>query len=138
MSGYLIDTDWAVDALNGQELVVQTLLELAPHGLTVSLITYGELYEGALFSYKPEPALHALRLFLDGKQLVPLTTTIMERFAQLRGQLPRHLRRQIGDMDILIAATALEHDLTLLTRNLKHFQHVPDLKVFRLTEPESS
>lgn len=55
----------------------------------------------------------------------------MERFAVLRGSLTAHLRRQIGDIDLLIAATALTHDLTLITRNRKDFQHVPGLKLFR-------
>jgi predicted nucleic acid-binding protein len=53
----------------------------------------------------------------------------MERFAIVRGSLPRSVRHQIGDMDLLIAATALEHNLTLLTRNLRDFQHIPGLKI---------
>lgn len=36
----------------------------------------------------------------------------------------------IGDPDILIAATALYHDLTLVTRNQAHFQRIPDLKLY--------
>lgn len=59
-----------------------------------------------------------------------MTTDIMERFAIIRGQLSRHERRQIGDMDLLIAATALHYDLTLLTRNLRDFQIVPRLRLF--------
>ena len=52
---------------------------------------------------------------------------IMERFAILRGQLPRHVRRQVGDLDLLIGATALEHDLRLFTYNRKDFDHIPGL-----------
>jgi predicted nucleic acid-binding protein len=43
MSRYLLDTDWIVDVLNGQDTAIQTLLELVPAGLAVSIITYGEL-----------------------------------------------------------------------------------------------
>lgn len=50
----------------------------------------------------------------------------MERFAIVRGQRPQ--RQQIGDIDLLIAATALHHDLTLLTRNVRDFRLVPGLK----------
>jgi predicted nucleic acid-binding protein len=35
----------------------------------------------------------------------------------------------IPDMDLLIAATALEHDLTLVTRNLSHFSRIPELRL---------
>ena len=50
MSSYLLDTNWIVDILNGQEKAIHTVLELAPAGLAVSIITYGELYEGAAFA----------------------------------------------------------------------------------------
>jgi tRNA(fMet)-specific endonuclease VapC len=130
MNCYLVDTDWVVDILNGQKKAIHTVLELAPAGLAISIITYGELYEGAAFAHDPEPALAGLRSFLKGKAILPLTQPIMERFAQIRGSLPRPLRQQIGDLDILIAATCLEHNLTLLTRNLKGFQHIPSLKLY--------
>ena len=35
----------------------------------------------------------------------------------------------IGDMDLLIAATAIRHDLTLLTNNRRHFERIPSLAV---------
>lgn len=131
MSLYLLDTDWIVDVLNGQEPAIQTLMELVPDGLALSLISYGELYEGAYFSRDPQTALEVLHTFLQGKEILPLSTAIMELFALIRGRLPKRLRQQIGDMDILIAATALHHNLTLLTRNLKDFQHIPDLQIYQ-------
>jgi tRNA(fMet)-specific endonuclease VapC len=132
MNQYLLDTDWVVDILTGQEKAIHTVLELAPAGLAISIITYGELYEGAAFARDPEPALSGLRSFLKGKAILPLTQPIMERFAQIRGNLPRPIRQQIGDLDILIAATCLERNLTLLTRNLEDFQQIPDLKLYQL------
>jgi len=36
----------------------------------------------------------------------------------------------IGDFDILIAATALHHDLTLVTRNRRHFERIPNLALY--------
>ncbi len=72
-----------------------------------------------------------LARFLQGYTLLPLTTTIMERFAIVRGQLPRAVRQQVGDMDLLIAATALTHDLTLVTRNLRDFALIPGLSLYR-------
>jgi predicted nucleic acid-binding protein len=91
MSMYLLDTDWVVDVLNGQETAIDTVLELVPSGLAVSIITYGELYEGATFAHDPEPALAGLRAFLKGKDILPLTQPVMERFARIRGSLsPEH------------------------------------------------
>ncbi|MER3559173.1 MAG: hypothetical protein C4336_06790 [Armatimonadota bacterium] len=54
----------------------------------------------------------------------------MARFAEIRA----HLRRRgelIPDFDLLIGATALVHDLTVLTFNLRHFQRIPELKLYQ-------
>lgn len=122
MSGYLIDTDWAIQVLHGDSTATQALIAHAPQGLAISLITYGELFEGAYYARDAQRALASLQTFLDGKDLVPLTTAVMERFAILRGQLSRQIRQQVGDLDLLIAATAIEHDLALFTYNRKDFQ----------------
>lgn len=55
----------------------------------------------------------------------------MQRFARLRGDL-RRKGQLIGDPDILIAATALHHDLMLVTRNLRDFQRVPGLTLYSI------
>ena len=43
---YLVDTDWVVDYLKGRPDAVELLQSLAPEGLSMSIITYGEIYEG--------------------------------------------------------------------------------------------
>lgn len=59
-----------------------------------------------------------------------LSDPIMERFAETRATLRRR-GQIIPDFDILIAATALHHDLTMLTFNLRHFERVPDLRIYQ-------
>ena len=53
MSRYLIDTDWVVDVLRGQQPAIQSLREIAVDGLAISIITYGELVEGAVHAQNP-------------------------------------------------------------------------------------
>ena len=131
MTGYLVDTDWIIDCLHGRQAALRTLADLAPQGLAISLITYGELYEGAYFARDPRQAMASLRKFLRRIRRLTLTKAVMERFGVIRGGLPRVVRDQVGDMDLLIAATALHHDLTLVTRNLRHFSRVPGLKLYQ-------
>lgn len=133
MSGYLIDTDWIIDVGHGQAEATRTLAATAPAGVAVSLISYGELYEGVHYARNRDVPLDEFRRFLEGRALLPLSTAIMETFAVVRGGLSRQLRQQIGDLDLLIAATALTHDSGLLTRNLRDFEHIPDLKIVRAT-----
>jgi tRNA(fMet)-specific endonuclease VapC len=129
VTAYLIDTDWIIDCLYGRTEAVETLVELSADGLAVSLMTYGELYQGAYYARAPQSALRGLRTFLRGKRLVPLNRAIVERFGILRGDLQRR-GLTIGDVDLLIAATALHHDLTLVTRNLRHFSRIADLRLY--------
>ncbi len=58
----------------------------------------------------------------------------MERFAGIRALL-RKSGQPIPDFDILLAATALYHDLTVLTFNRRHLSRIPDLKLFEESEP---
>lgn len=62
--------------------------------------------------------------------ILPLIESSIERFANIRGRL-RAQGQLIGDADILIAATALEHDLVLVTQNLNHFRRINDLRIYQ-------
>jgi tRNA(fMet)-specific endonuclease VapC len=126
---YLIDSDVVADALKGRPQAVQQLSTLAPNGLAISLITYGEIYEGILYSQNPTASERVFRQFLRDVTVIPLTRPIMRRFAQLRGQL-RAAGNIISDFDLLIAATAIHNNLALVSRNKKHFQRVPGLSLY--------
>lgn len=67
-----------------------------------------------------------MQTLLEHIEPFPLTYPILERYADIRRTL-RPLHKDIGDSDTLIAATALEHDLTLLTIDTD-YGHVPNLK----------
>ncbi len=79
----------------------------------------------------------ALRRYLH-EQIYPfgVTYTILERYAELRrGMRPAHGSGLIGDMDTLIAATALEHGLTVVTLD-SDFLCIPSLVVMRLSRSD--
>jgi tRNA(fMet)-specific endonuclease VapC len=127
---YLVDTDWIVEYLKGRQPATGTLEALRHEGLAVSLITYGEIYEGI---YRGRDALQhevIFLRFLRRVRVLPLNRAIMRAFAQIRGEL-RSQGQHIGDLDTLIAATSLHHDLTLITHNTHHFSRVPSLKLYR-------
>lgn len=127
---YLLDSDWIIDSLAERRNVPALIKEHSVGGIAVSIVTIGEVYEGAFGSARPKEHLASLRQFLEPFPVLPLTDPIMERFARLRS----HLRRQrnlIPDFDLLFAATAVEHDLTLLTFNQRHFTRIPGLRLFQ-------
>lgn len=126
---YLVDTDWVIDYLKGQQPTVDVLQSLSQDGLGISVITYGEIYEGVYYGKNPQAHEQGFLSFLQGVDVIPLRKNMLRQFAQIRGTL-RMQGQLIGDLDILIAATAIAYDLTLLTRNFKHFQRVPDLVLY--------
>ena len=127
---YLVDTDWIIDALADVPSAVEPLDRLSADGLAVSIISFGELFEGAYGFPNPEVHLAAFRRFLSGFTLLDLTDPIMEVFARTRADLRRQ-GNLIPDLDLLIAAAALHHDLTLMTRNLRHFARIANLRLYQ-------
>lgn len=127
---YLLDTDWIIQVFGKREPATHTLRMLADSQMHVSLVTVGELYDGAFATVNPQGQLVGVRRFLDHYHVINLSDPIMEQFAEIRAFLRRR-GQLIPDFDLLIAATALHHDLTLLTLNLRHFERIPDLRIYR-------
>jgi tRNA(fMet)-specific endonuclease VapC len=129
---YLLDTDWIIRAITGQGFAGTTLRNLTPGQIAVSLFSVAELYEGAFNSPNPQGHLISIRHFLAPYHILAPNEPIAERFAELRVFLRRR-GELIADFDTMIAATALHYDLTVLTFNLRHFQRIPDLKLYQPT-----
>ena len=78
---YLVDTDWIAAYLKGRHPFQQVLTELAADGLAISLITYGEIYEGIYFGTSPKAQATGFQRFLRLITVLPLNRLIMRRFA---------------------------------------------------------
>jgi predicted nucleic acid-binding protein len=57
---------------------------------------------------------------------LPVTAEIAERGGEIAAEL-RRLGKPCGDLDPLLAATALVHGLVFVTRNVRHFQDIPGI-----------
>lgn len=126
---YLVDTDWVAAHFAGDADASRVLAALLDEGLAISIITYGELFEAVLYSIR-SAAVHAAFLeFLRWARVLALDEPTMRRFAGIRGSLRRR-EELISDPDLLIAATALHHDLTLVTSNVEPFRRITDLKLY--------
>jgi tRNA(fMet)-specific endonuclease VapC len=64
-------------------------------------------------------------------RVLPFTSRAVERYLDLRNQLPR-----LGKMDLSIAAIALENDGIVVTRNRRDFEQVPHLHLEDWSQPE--
>ena len=123
-----MDTDWAIDYLHRADRTVRRLEELLPKGIGLSVISLAELYDGLAGSNSPDADAEALRLFLEAVEVVPLDDAACQIFGAERARL-RGDGNPIGDMDILIGATAISNGLTLLTNNTRHFERMQGLRI---------
>ncbi len=127
---YVVDADWLIDAATGRPRAQHTLDRLSDEGLAVSIIAVAEVYEGAFGTPDPQATLAGLHDFLSDFAILQLTDPIVEHVARMRASLRQH-DQLIPDMDLFIAATTRENDLTLITRNIQHFERIPDLKLYQ-------
>lgn len=126
---YLIDTDWVIHCLHGVRRVMDRVVQLRPDGIAISVISLAELYDGVFGGTDPAGKEQELLDFLArGIASVELDAATATLFARERSRL-RRAGSPIGDLDLLIAATALRHNLTLLSNNRRHFQRINGLNL---------
>jgi predicted nucleic acid-binding protein len=131
MRAYLFDTPLMAALVNHRPgAVTLTSPWIAADEAATSALVYGEVFEYIRPSQRFLRHYQSLRSLLRGIYLFDVTLPILERYADIRLSLRRG--QLIGDIDTLIAATALEYDLTVVTID-PDFQRVPDLKVYLLT-----
>ncbi len=128
---YLVDSDWVIDYLAGVPEALALLERLANEGLAISVVTYMEVYEGVARAERPEEAGMRFDALVEAVPLLPISPAIARRCAVLRETLRRQGKRvNRCALDLLIAATALDHELTLVTRNLADYADIPDLETY--------
>ena len=126
---YLVDTDWIILHFRGNSEVARRIEELTPDGIGISVVSMGELYEGVYRASDPTRNEEALQLVLSGIDMVHIDDEVCRIYGQQRGRL-RAGNADTGNNDIWIGATAMRHDLTLLTNNRRHFERMAGLKLF--------
>jgi tRNA(fMet)-specific endonuclease VapC len=114
---YLIDTDWIIHYLNGNNKIVEKIKSLGRGMLAASVVSLAELYEGVYYSTNPEGNQEALENFLSGISILGIQDNVCKVFGKERGRL-RQSKKMIGDFDLLIASTCIYHRLTLLTNRV--------------------
>ncbi|MDP2918609.1 MAG: type II toxin-antitoxin system VapC family toxin [Dehalococcoidia bacterium] len=125
---YLVDTDWIIHYLNGHRKIVSKVKSLKKDGLSISIISLAELYEGVYYSTASVDNERALSDFLSEVSIVEINEEVCKIFGKERGRLRRE-GKTISDFDLLIAATCLLWGLTLLTNNRRHFETIKQLKL---------
>ena len=131
MKAYLFDTDAVSEVLKREPAPAYLdWLKTIPRDLQyISSVSVGELYKGAYRS-----AAKAKHLKNISEQVLPRLTVLPYNVsaALIYGQLSAQLEAKgtpLADADLQIAATAVAHDLELITGNIKHFERIDSLNL---------
>jgi toxin FitB len=127
VSGYLLDTNVASEARKRQRAnpnVLRWLETVADNDLFLSVLVLGEIRKGVEQARTNDPAkARALERWLKGldqtyaDRVLPITAAVADQWGCLSAIRP------LSTVDGLLAATALVHELTLVTRNVQHVAH---------------
>ena len=108
--------------------MAQRIEELTLDGIGISVVSMGELYEGVYRASDPASSESALNTVLSNIEIVHIDDEVCRIFGQHRGRL-RATNALIDDTDLWIGATALRHNLTLLTNNRRDFERMEGLSI---------
>lgn len=120
---YLIDTNIVSEARRGTPEATSWLRSVEPASVYLSALTLGEIMRGIALKQKADPrsAAHLIEWLRKLRHdhldcILPVTDEIAVEWGRIAAIRPR------GDVDGLIAATAIVHDLVLVTRNVRDFE----------------
>lgn len=127
---YLLDSDVCIGYLWLDPVDTERVESLVPAGIAISIITYLESYQGTFKRPDPIESQQRISYFLEEAPVIPFSLVTARICARLRHDLSSQgLRVRARSLDLMIASTALEHDLTLITQNINDYRDIPGLKV---------
>ena len=126
-----LDTDLLVAILRGKHEAQLTLEKLDNEGraATTSVNAY-ELYFGANKSERKKDNINETTKLLERLIVFPLNLSLSQKAAEISAELAAE-GETIDFRDAMIGAISLENDLTLVTRNLAHFEKIKGLRLER-------
>jgi len=131
MTRYFLETSVIISYLRSEKGVVDAINRLEGE-LTSSYLCLAELYEGVARSKESKKVEQGVTDFFHGlDEIYGVDESIAKYFGTIRAALKKR-GEIIEDMDILMAATCLAYEATLITANIKHFQRIENLKLFSL------
>lgn len=128
---FLFDTD-AISALlrpRPAAAYVKWLMNVAREEQFTSAVVIGELYKGAFRSHDRERHISNIeQRILPAVTVLPYDISIAKIFGGIRAHL-EDTGMILPDADIQLAATAIGHNLELITGNIRHFNRISGLKI---------
>lgn len=127
MKKYLLDTNIWIYYLKGQFDLKSKFDQVGIENLGISEISIAELKFGAYNSNRIEANLKTIEALLQQTRIYPILPGL-DIYAKEKVRL-RTKGKPVDDFDLLIASTAIAFDITLVSRNIKHFDRIDNLQL---------
>ena len=127
MAQYILGTDISSYLIRGDHETVTKKFSELYDSCAISSITAAELQYGAR-KRNNKQLTQKVKAFCDLVEIIPWDEDAAKAYAKLRVELETS-GTPIGNMDMLIAASALARKAVLVTNNTEHFSRVKDLKL---------
>ena len=129
MTTYFLDTNICVYILNNKYPYLAERLERCDRdSVKIPAVVYYELRYGAEKSRNREQTMDKLSRFVSEVEIVPFDEQAAELAGKIRADL-EHTGQVISGNDIIIAATVLANNATLVTNNLREFARIDKLSI---------
>ncbi|NJO00469.1 MAG: type II toxin-antitoxin system VapC family toxin [Bacteroidia bacterium] len=124
---YLLDTNICIHYFKGQYNLQQKIQDIGFQNFFISEITLAELIYGAEKSQNIAKNLNVVETFAERITIIPIFDAI-----KIYGKEKARLKTKgtiISDLDLFIGATAIINNMTLVTRNVREFERMENIKI---------
>ncbi len=127
MKNYLLDTNICIYFLKGRYGLDEKFAEVGEEQCAISEITVAELKYGVANSKTPHTLRPVVEAFIPKFAVVPIFGAL-DVYAVEKARL-RKLGLLVDDFDLLIGATAIAHDLVMVTANVQHLGRLQNIRL---------
>jgi len=124
---YLLDTNICIHFFKGQYGLIEKIQKIGFEKFAISEITLAELIYGAEKSQNISKNKKVVEKFADKITIISISDTI-EIYGKEKARL-KTKGQAISDLDLFIGATAVVNNMVLVTRNVKEFVRIKNLKI---------
>lgn len=125
---YLLDTNICIGLMKGERKIAKAIRNKSPDEIVLCSVVKAELLYGIKKSQKRTQNERLFETLTREFSSLPFTDETAEHYALIRATLEQK-GKPVGAYDLMIAAIALQHNLIVVTRNLREFERIPSLSI---------